>query len=72
MAKCACGTAEVTLSALNNPTLKSSVDPQGVTPNASKRGDDVALAPTANQISVREVLAKFEAEFASMTHAVDR
>jgi hypothetical protein len=34
-------------------------------------GDDVALAPTANQISVREVLAKFKAEFAQVAHAVE-
>jgi hypothetical protein len=31
----------------------------------------VALAPTANQISVREVLAKFKAEFAQVAHAVE-
>lgn len=31
----------------------------------------MALAPTANQISVREVLAKFNAEFAAMAHAVE-
>jgi hypothetical protein len=30
----------------------------------------VGLFPTANQISVREVLAKFEAEFASVAKAV--
>ncbi len=42
-----------------------------MTPIASKRGDDVALAPTANQISVREVLTKFNAEFAQMAHAVE-
>ncbi|MET4751219.1 SIR2 family protein [Bradyrhizobium sp. RT11b] len=42
-----------------------------MTPVASKKGDDVALAPTANQISVREVLAKFDGEFAAMAHAVE-
>jgi hypothetical protein len=31
----------------------------------------VALVPTANEISVREVLAKFEAEFASVAKAVE-
>lgn len=31
----------------------------------------MALGPTANQISVREVLAKFSAEFASMARAVE-
>jgi hypothetical protein len=31
----------------------------------------VARAPTANQISVRDVLAKFNAEFAQMAHAVE-
>jgi hypothetical protein len=31
----------------------------------------VALAPTANQISVREVLTKFNAEFAQVAHAVE-
>jgi SIR2-like domain len=36
-----------------------------------KVGDDVALAPTANQISVRDVLAKFNAEFAQMAQAVE-
>lgn len=34
-------------------------------------GNDVALAPTATQISVREVLAKLGAEFAAMAHAVE-
>ncbi|MFD2857588.1 hypothetical protein ACFSZS_26585 [Seohaeicola zhoushanensis] len=32
---------------------------------------DVALGPTANEISVREVLAKFSAEFAPMARAVE-
>lgn len=36
-----------------------------------KTGDDVALAPTATQISVRDVLAKFDAEFAPVAHAVE-
>ena len=31
----------------------------------------MALAPTADQISVREVLATYEAEFATMAHAVE-
>lgn len=31
----------------------------------------MALAPTANDISVREVLAKFETEFAAVAHAVE-
>lgn len=31
----------------------------------------MALAPTANEISVREVLAKFEAEYASIANAVE-
>lgn len=31
----------------------------------------MALLPTANQISVREVLAKFDTEFAAMAHAVE-
>ena len=39
--------------------------------NRVETGDDVALAPTANQISVREVLAKFDAEFAPKAHAVE-
>lgn len=34
-------------------------------------GGDVALGPTANEISVREVLAKFSVEFASMARAVE-
>ena len=36
-----------------------------------EEGGRRALAPTANQISVREVLAKFDAEFAAMAHAVE-
>jgi hypothetical protein len=35
------------------------------------RRKGVALVPTANEISVREVLAKFEAEFASVANAVE-
>lgn len=31
----------------------------------------MALAPTANQITIREVLAKFEAEFATVANAVE-
>jgi hypothetical protein len=42
-----------------------------VTPTRQKGGRDVALAPTANQISVREVLSKFNAEFAHMADAVE-
>lgn len=42
----------------------------GLTLIASK-GGDVVLGPTADQISVREVLAKFSAEFAPMAHAVE-
>lgn len=36
-----------------------------------KKGGNVALVPTADQISVREVLAKFSAEFAPLAHAVE-
>jgi hypothetical protein len=35
------------------------------------RSKGVVLVPTANEISVREVLAKFEAEFASVANAVE-
>lgn len=42
-----------------------------MTPTRQKGERDVALAPTANQISVREVLAKFNAEFAQMADAVE-
>jgi len=34
-------------------------------------GNDVTLGPTANQISVREVLTKFNADFAQVAHAVE-
>ena len=37
-----------------------------------RQGEEgVALAPTANEISVREVLAKFETEFALVANAVE-
>jgi hypothetical protein len=39
--------------------------------SAAERRRRVALAPTANEISVREVLAKFEDEFASVANAVE-
>src|SRR4051812_40506220 len=39
--------------------------------SAAERRRGVTLAPTATEISVREVLAKFEAEFASVANAVE-
>ena len=60
---------EPTPIALDNATLKGSVNPRDVL--IAQYGDDVALEPTANQVSVREVLAKLSAEFASMTRAVE-
>ena len=44
---------------------------QGVAKTSSGEKESVALAPTANEISVREVLSKFEADFASLANAVE-